>query len=581
MAVERVKEYTLDLGGLINTRIGNFVNNQKRIRAKQEAEFERRILEEGLSYRSQLNYRNSQLEEEKNKTYPNTIYIEDLKKDISNLKRFVKYERLRDNYLENYTRFQEGKITIDNLIAFSERQLEGETDPTLRKEMSDNLSAARIKKVSIENSILENRFTLAQKDKSIDLINQVINEIENVRSEAGRVGDREAVTAMNIKLQVLKKEKQQITVSNKIHDFELSIIREGLTASQKLDLLNNTIAKADEESSITVNNTQWNSEIEYWTAIRDQYISGIGSGEFKSFFDEFNDEIESNVKKMQLMNKWGYIPSSSIDMIDKNYKNLMQRAEFQPYVNLAENYRLGSLSSVIDKTANAIMDEAEFYGEYDKGFQSLRNIQAKFGIDMASYIGKLYYNQITSYPAKKTALMKTAEILAEQRGTTPEEEFEKLIVSPVEEEAPAIPEVKEDKKVEKVEPPTPTPAPAPVPTPPTPTPPTPTPPTPTAAPATTPTTKKTYIHNQKSYAYGTGPLAAYYPAAPTLTPTPTPTPTSAPTGYTGPSIIDYLKSVGKQSSFSYRGQLAKQYGVTDYTGTKIQNTKLLKSLRGF
>ena len=49
--------------------------------------------------------------------------------------------------------------------------------------------------------------------------------------------------------------------------------------------------------------------------------------------------------------------------------------------------------------------------------------------------------------------------------------------------------------------------------------------------------------------------------------------------YTGNSVVDYLKSIGKDSSFSARKNLAGQYGITGYTGTADQNTKLLNSLR--
>ena len=45
------------------------------------------------------------------------------------------------------------------------------------------------------------------------------------------------------------------------------------------------------------------------------------------------------------------------------------------------------------------------------------------------------------------------------------------------------------------------------------------------------------------------------------------------------SIVDYLKSQGKDSSFSNRSNLAKQYGVSNYTGTGEQNTKLLNMLK--
>lgn len=45
------------------------------------------------------------------------------------------------------------------------------------------------------------------------------------------------------------------------------------------------------------------------------------------------------------------------------------------------------------------------------------------------------------------------------------------------------------------------------------------------------------------------------------------------------SIVDYLKSQGKDSSFSYRSQLAKKYGINDYKGTAEQNIKLLNYIQ--
>ena len=50
--------------------------------------------------------------------------------------------------------------------------------------------------------------------------------------------------------------------------------------------------------------------------------------------------------------------------------------------------------------------------------------------------------------------------------------------------------------------------------------------------------------------------------------------------YKGNSIVDYLKSVGIDSSFDNRKKLAKEYGISNYTGTAEQNTKLLNMMRG-
>lgn len=50
--------------------------------------------------------------------------------------------------------------------------------------------------------------------------------------------------------------------------------------------------------------------------------------------------------------------------------------------------------------------------------------------------------------------------------------------------------------------------------------------------------------------------------------------------YNGNSIVDYLKSIGQDSSFSNRKKLAQANGINNYTGTAAQNTKLLNILRG-
>ena len=51
--------------------------------------------------------------------------------------------------------------------------------------------------------------------------------------------------------------------------------------------------------------------------------------------------------------------------------------------------------------------------------------------------------------------------------------------------------------------------------------------------------------------------------------------------YNGNSIVDYLKSVGIDSSFENRKKLAEENGIKNYTGKANQNTKLLNILRGY
>lgn len=63
-------------------------------------------------------------------------------------------------------------------------------------------------------------------------------------------------------------------------------------------------------------------------------------------------------------------------------------------------------------------------------------------------------------------------------------------------------------------------------------------------------------------------------------PAPAKKPASKPSGgYKGSSIIDYLNSIGTDSSFAHRAKLAEQHGIRNYKGTAAQNLELLNTLR--
>src|SRR5690554_4718789 len=49
--------------------------------------------------------------------------------------------------------------------------------------------------------------------------------------------------------------------------------------------------------------------------------------------------------------------------------------------------------------------------------------------------------------------------------------------------------------------------------------------------------------------------------------------------YTGNSIVDYLNSIGVDSSFANRKKLAEKHGIKNYKGTAAQNLQLLRILR--
>lgn len=49
--------------------------------------------------------------------------------------------------------------------------------------------------------------------------------------------------------------------------------------------------------------------------------------------------------------------------------------------------------------------------------------------------------------------------------------------------------------------------------------------------------------------------------------------------YEGPSVVEYLKSIGMSASFATRKRLAAKHGLPVYAGTQAHNEALLKALR--
>jgi N-acetylmuramoyl-L-alanine amidase len=68
-------------------------------------------------------------------------------------------------------------------------------------------------------------------------------------------------------------------------------------------------------------------------------------------------------------------------------------------------------------------------------------------------------------------------------------------------------------------------------------------------------------------------------AAKPVAPTPTPKPVAGQPDFDTNSIVDFLVSVGEDSSFSNRSKLAAKYGISGYDGSAAQNTKLLDKLK--
>ena len=157
MAVERKKTFEINLGEIVKTRFDNFVNARNKIQAYNESEFQKKIMEEGMSYEIQIDYRKKQIEKEKDKQYPDNDFIKKLEGSFANLKRLFRYETMRKIYLDGYEEYKTGKSSVDSLIESLNELIAGEDDFEIRTEFENHLTKLKIERVN-SCSIHESQF---------------------------------------------------------------------------------------------------------------------------------------------------------------------------------------------------------------------------------------------------------------------------------------------------------------------------------------------------------------------------------------------------------------------------------------
>jgi hypothetical protein len=428
MAVTRVvKEFTIDLKEIIKARLDNFVNIRKNILARQEADFQRRVMDEDLSLEEQLKFREKQLTDEKAKTYPYLEFIEEVEDTISSLKKLIRYKKRRDKYFDMFSDYSLGKASTETMIKFLEDQITTTNDTKIIEELQKDLLDLKAAKTKEEITILNNKIKLFEKDKSLSLYDEIIGDIDKKRSEALAVGNLDLVSSYDVTLASLKDQKTHIIIENKIADFEFAAIKEDWQASQKLNYLNTLISQANSQNEITVNGIKFSSERAYWETQRNSYLAGVGSGILKNFLDEFQTEKENQIIVASAFGQFQSVPATLLHSIDNEYKALATKPEFAPYVNALETYRLSTLATGLDKIIKGVTTEAKAFGRWTEAETAIQKLQAEFGIDLTSSLLDLKESQIGFYATyPKEELWDIAGEIATEKGTTQEEEYEKL-----------------------------------------------------------------------------------------------------------------------------------------------------------
>jgi len=402
MAVERVKEFTIDLGAIINARLESFSVSRKRIQATREAEFQRRIVDNDLSFQEQVDYYTELLKEERAKTYPDVNYINELETTISSTKKLVRARKFRDRYFGVLGDIVAGRKSLEDHITFLKDQLEEEWDREIKDEIQESLLKLEQQKRDTDRSIINSQISFYAKDKTLSSINSAMELTKSQLNTAIRERNNELINAYELKLRSLDKAKIEIDIEDKANFLIKSLISTDRPNNSlfKLDAFSDAQSRGNTTMPITMNTTRYNSEADYWGTTLGNYISGDFAKEF----------IGEEISKMKITyGMTGQLPDVNLRGIVNEVRSLRNKQELAPYAQVITAITQDVFAEALrfkaaEITSRYALDsEVSTTKDYAAGIKELEDLQTIFGAD---------YSLIPEIQAVRTKLdEKNAEIL--------------------------------------------------------------------------------------------------------------------------------------------------------------------------
>jgi len=520
--------------------------------------------------------------EEQAKTYPDIAFVEELKDSITSFKKLVRARKFRDSYFTLLQDLASGRKSLEDHLEFLQTTLEDTWDRDIRDEIQDQIIKVTEAKRDQDRKIIDSQIAFYQKDNTTKSLNAGMDLVRKQLLKPEIQRDNTLRTAYEQQLTTLQKERLEIDVEDKSNWMVMEMVSTERTNPSlwKLAVFSGFRDKAGTDAPVNIGGIRYNSEREYWQTTLNNYIQS-------NFANEYAKENKNEASLM--WNKLGLLPDTYLkNLVTKN--NLLRtNPELQPFQTVISSAIQDAITNALDLksrdiTAKYYLDKPDIAttSSYEQAKQELENLKILFGADyslspeiqkvetkllakkvqqveaitadITKWMNEFYKEQgrfptsdeISNYIKTQAKTVITEIEPEELKAKRPEEMVEEELIT-----KPALEEKKTElekeveeakKKVEEAK----------------------------KAKEEEPKVEKPKVEEPKVEEPKVEEPKVEKPTLPT---------------YTGPSIVDYLKSAGQASSFASRKRLAVQQGIVrtaaEYVGSAVQNTALLKKVRGF
>jgi hypothetical protein len=383
MAINLQNTISFDLGTAVTARLEAFKKSRSDLQVRDEISFLQQVADKGLSYAEQLAFRQAQLEREDKRTVPDQDYIKSLKKEIQDVTKLARYEKVRADYKSSLNDVTTGKKSYESHLQFLNSQLDNVSDPDLKTEIQGQIYDTQTKIQQADLDLIQNEITMALSDKSLDILNTAIDAVKKQKATALGAGDTRLAQAWDLKLQSMEQSKISIGVENKVNQL-VSLKSRQASATDYLTDLSDMISGASTSTPVTIDGVRYGSEQEFWTQQRDKYIS---TNFFSDVTKEYSDYIEG------IGSKLGQVSNTILNNIQTQFATLASRPELAPFATRLETAKTAALSNAVAYNANAILNQYAVDNDYAKATTALEQLQKTYGIDQTTNLQKVVLDE--------------------------------------------------------------------------------------------------------------------------------------------------------------------------------------------
>lgn len=385
------RRFTIALNDFVSAARDNIINTKESVRSKMVADFNNRVVQEGLSLDVQLTFWEEMVRMESSSEFPTQETMKLNTEQVSTLKKQVRAKTYRDGLQRLRNDIASTKKTNEDLATWLTEQLQTVVDPDLRETMEKDVQTTNEDVQKDYENQVTNLVNRSKEDHSEDIIKGAMAVVDKRLALAITNRNKDAETFWKGQKTVV----QQQWNTNKAEDAVDAAQLADFQHKSPLEVLQvwTDAVKNVPADGIPIRMTiggsthQFTDVRAFVTAQKTAYLNDPGSeGFFEKFRSMKQGQLESQITKM------GTLSDAVLNNLQKEIDDLARNPELAKYDTQITNLKYdsnGLLKNAVTNNVNRLVIKFSTDYKFDSAANEIQRLADKYHVDAAPQMASL------------------------------------------------------------------------------------------------------------------------------------------------------------------------------------------------